>query len=63
MAVFIPKFCYVALNLSQVYLNQSAVKYIEGANTMDWNNGYGLIAAFALVYIGLAVRLPPPMSP
>jgi ATP-binding cassette subfamily C (CFTR/MRP) protein 1 len=51
----VPKFCYVALSLSQTYLIQSAVDYVQDADSTDSNPGYGLIGAFALVYIGLAV--------
>jgi ATP-binding cassette, subfamily C (CFTR/MRP), member 1 len=59
LVIFLPKICYVALNLSQTYLIQAVVLYTAESDQNDWNNGYGLIAAFALVYVGLAVSLIP----
>ena len=54
--IFIPRFCYVALSISQVYLIQAAVGYVQGSDKSgSISNGYGLIGAFAFVYIGLAV--------
>lgn len=55
LAIFVPKFCYVALSLSQTYLIQAAVNYVAETGSNDWNNGYGLVAAFGFLYIGLAV--------
>ncbi|KAI0543772.1 P-loop containing nucleoside triphosphate hydrolase protein [Xylaria curta] len=53
-----PKLAYVALSLSQPFLIQEAVSFVQNAETTDRNNiGYGLIGGFALVYIGLAITL------
>ena len=52
--IYIPKLCYAALSVSQVFLIQHAVKFVQGSQSKS--AGYGLIGAFALVYIGLAVR-------
>ncbi|KAI0124180.1 P-loop containing nucleoside triphosphate hydrolase protein [Xylariales sp. AK1849] len=57
LAVSVPKFCFVALSISQTYLIQAAVKYVEEADSPDSNTGYGLIAAFGLVYIGSAIMM------
>lgn len=54
LAIYVPKLCYAALSISQVYLIQNAVTYVRGAESV--NKGYGLIGAFAIVYTGLAVR-------
>lgn len=52
--IYVPKLCYAALNISQVYLIQNAVTYVQGTEPI--NKGYGLIGAFAIVYTGFAVR-------
>ncbi|KAH8200433.1 hypothetical protein TruAng_005396 [Truncatella angustata] len=57
LMILIPKFAYVALSLSQTYLIQAAVRYVAEAGSDEWSSGYGLIAAFGLVYIGLAVMM------
>lgn len=54
LVIYIPKLCYAALSISQVYLIQNAVTYVQGAEPI--NKGYGLIGAFAIVYTGFAVR-------
>lgn len=57
LAISIPKFCHVALSLSQAYLVQYAVNWfteMQGPRH-DSNTGYGLIDAFAFAYLGLAV--------
>jgi len=54
LMIYIPKLCYAALSVSQVFLIQHAVKFVQGSQSKS--AGYGLIGAFALVYIGLAVR-------
>jgi hypothetical protein len=51
--IYIPKLCYAALSVSQVYLIQDAVEFFQGSQSK--NAGYGLLGAFALVYVGLAV--------
>ena len=56
LMIFIPRFCYVALSISQAYLIQDAVRYVQETDIPgSINTGYGLIGAFAFVYIGLAV--------
>lgn len=54
LVIYVPKLCYAALSISQVYLIQNAVTYVQGAEPI--NKGYGLIGGFAIVYTGLAVR-------
>ncbi|KAI0858183.1 P-loop containing nucleoside triphosphate hydrolase protein [Xylaria cubensis] len=56
--IIFPKLTYVALSLSQPFLIQEAVSFVQNAEATDSNNiGYGLIGGFALVYIGLAIAL------
>ncbi|KAI0201171.1 hypothetical protein F4808DRAFT_129571 [Astrocystis sublimbata] len=53
LILIFPKLAYVALSLSQPFLIQEAVNFVQSSETRD-NIGYGLIGGFALVYIGLA---------
>jgi len=56
LTIYIPRFCYVALSISQTYLIQNTVEYVQGSDDPgSVSTGYGLIGAFAFVYIGLAV--------
>ncbi|KAI0143174.1 P-loop containing nucleoside triphosphate hydrolase protein [Xylariaceae sp. FL1272] len=54
--IALPKLAYIALSLTQPFLIQEAVAFVENDGGED-NTGYGLIGAFALVYISLAVTL------
>ena len=65
VVIAFPKLAYVALSLSQPFLIQEAVGFVQNAGTgKDQNIGYGLIGGFALVYIGLAVSASPfPLAP
>lgn len=53
LVIFIPKLCHAALSISQVYLIQDAVQFVQGAESES--TGYGLLGGFAAVYVGLAV--------
>ncbi|KAI1115542.1 P-loop containing nucleoside triphosphate hydrolase protein [Nemania sp. NC0429] len=54
--IAIPKLAWVALSLSQPFLIQEAVNFVQSAETGDNDSvGYGLIGGFALVYTGLAI--------
>lgn len=55
LVIYVPKLCYAALNISQVYLIQNAVTYVQGSESV--NKGYGLVGAFAIVYTGFAVSI------
>ncbi|KAI7788103.1 hypothetical protein LA080_013410 [Diaporthe eres] len=55
LVIYVPKLCYAALSISQVYLIQNAVTYVQGAEPI--NKGYGLIGAFAIVYTGFAIMM------
>ncbi|KAK8062961.1 P-loop containing nucleoside triphosphate hydrolase protein [Apiospora hydei] len=54
LLTLVPKFLVVGLMVSQTFLIQDAVHYIQGDPNDGDNNGYGLIGAFAFVYIGFA---------
>jgi hypothetical protein len=54
LVIAVPSFSIVALSLSQTFLIQAAVEYVQDFNAGD-SKGYGLIGAFGLVYLGIAV--------
>ena len=51
-----PRLCLVAFNYAQPFLISSAILYVSQSSP-NKNDGYGLIAATGLVYLGIAVRL------
>ena len=54
--IVLPRLSLVAFNVSQPFLINRAIKFIDTSETIQPNNiGYGLIGAFALVYVGTAV--------
>ncbi|KAK8096968.1 P-loop containing nucleoside triphosphate hydrolase protein [Apiospora kogelbergensis] len=55
LMTLIPKFLGVGLMISQTFLIQDAVHYIQSDPSDGNNDGYGLIGAFGLVYISLAI--------
>ncbi|KAI1272257.1 P-loop containing nucleoside triphosphate hydrolase protein [Xylaria sp. FL0933] len=58
LLIVFPKLAYVALSLSQPFLIQEAVSFVQNTQTSNSNDiGYGLIGGFALVYTGLAVTM------
>ncbi|KAJ3569671.1 hypothetical protein NPX13_g6005 [Xylaria arbuscula] len=58
LLIVFPKLAYVALSLSQPFLIQEAVSFVQNKGAENSNDvGYGLIGAFALVYIGLAITM------
>lgn len=51
-----PRLCVLGLQLAQPFLIQESVSYVEAARGPESRNiGYGLIGAYGLVYIGIAV--------
>lgn len=58
LAGVLPRACRIAFRFAQPFLVQRTINYMsesDGPNTR--NIGYGLIGAYALVYIGIAVGL------
>lgn len=56
LSIMLPRFLLVALSVAQPFLINEAVNYVESSSIGSKNTGYGLIGAFAFVYIGTAVR-------
>ena len=55
-AAFFPRLGLMGLSLAQPYLVNAAILYITFHETRPLNYGYGLIGAYALCYLGIAVR-------
>jgi ATP-binding cassette subfamily C (CFTR/MRP) protein 1 len=55
LTIIFPRLCVVGLNLAQPFLISDTIKYIQLSVSTDSAKGYGLIGAFALVYIGVAI--------
>lgn len=54
VAVYIPKFAFVALRICQALLIKAATKFVDDKET-PMSYGYGLIGGFAFLYLSLAV--------
>jgi hypothetical protein len=51
-----PRLCLLGFTFAQPFLiNQTVIFVSQSVEEATQNTGYGLIGAFALVYIGLAV--------
>jgi len=51
-----PRLCLIAFNIAQPFLISDAIGFIQGSKAKQPDDkGYGLIGAFAFVYIGAAV--------
>ncbi|KAK6858071.1 multidrug resistance-associated protein [Apiospora arundinis] len=55
LMTLVPKFLVVGLMVSQTFLIQDAVHFIQSDPSNGNNDGYGLIGAFGFVYISLAI--------
>ena len=59
LSVVFPRLCLIAFNFCQPFLITSAINLSDQPNNESTtHNGYGLIGAYALVYIGIAVCSP-----
>ena len=57
LAVVPPRLCFTAFNFCQPFLINRAVTYSQQADGPQVRNvGYGLIGAYVIVYVGIAVR-------
>ncbi|KAH8805474.1 putative ABC multidrug transporter [Xylogone sp. PMI_703] len=55
-AAVVPRLALTGFRFAQPFLVQTAVEFIsEPTDPMSANRGYGLIAAYAIVYIGIAI--------
>ena len=53
-----PRLCLIGFNFCQPFLINRAVTFSQQAVTTETTNvGYGLIGAYILVFVGIAVRL------
>lgn len=58
--IVIPRLAVVALTIAQPFLVSQALRFLSMPKDEHSDNiGYGLIGAFAFVFIGSAVRLKP----
>jgi hypothetical protein len=56
LAGIVPRLCLTGLSYAQVFLVSRVVNFMEQPETTTSNKvAYGLIAAYAIVYIGIAV--------
>ncbi|KAH6713295.1 putative multidrug resistance protein, partial [Leptodontidium sp. MPI-SDFR-AT-0119] len=56
LSVIFPRLCLIGFNYSQPFLISSAINFVsEPSATRNKNDGYGLIAAAALIYLGIAI--------
>ncbi|KID91337.1 ABC transporter, transmembrane domain, type 1 [Metarhizium guizhouense ARSEF 977] len=55
-AAVIPRLCLIGFKFAQPFLVQSAVVYLSELNGQhSRNSGYGLIAAYVILYVGIAI--------
>ncbi|KAH7350682.1 P-loop containing nucleoside triphosphate hydrolase protein [Rhexocercosporidium sp. MPI-PUGE-AT-0058] len=56
LSVIFPRLCLIGFNYSQPFLISSAINFVsEPSATRNKSDGYGLIAAAALIYLGIAI--------
>lgn len=56
LSIMLPRFCLVALSISQPFLINHAINFLQAPeNEKPDSVGYGLIGGFSFVYIGIAV--------
>jgi ATP-binding cassette subfamily C (CFTR/MRP) protein 1 len=57
LSAVVPRLALTAFNFCQPFLLQRAIDFSQEPINNDTNNiGYGLIGAYLLVYVGIAVR-------
>ncbi len=58
LAAAFPRLCFLGFSFAQPFLINRAILFASSPDTPENRNvGYGLIGAYVLVYVGLAVRL------
>ncbi|PVH85137.1 putative multidrug resistance protein [Cadophora sp. DSE1049] len=56
LCVIFPRLCLIGFNYSQPFLISSAINFVsEASASRNKNDGYGLIGAAALIYLGIAI--------
>jgi ATP-binding cassette subfamily C (CFTR/MRP) protein 1 len=54
-----PRLCLIGFSYAQPFLISAAIEFIaKPANAQNKNNGYGLIAGAAIIYLGIAASTP-----
>ncbi len=56
--ITIPKLTLVGFNIAQPFLVQATLLFVQGGTAEPVYYGYGLIGAYLLVYLGIAVSCP-----
>lgn len=64
LTAVVPRLCLIGFNYSQPFLINRIIDFVgeTGNNASSANSGYGLIGATALIYIGIAVCVSPPLG-
>lgn len=58
LAAAFPRLCFLGFSFAQPFLINRAILFASSPDAPENRNvGYGLIGAYVLVYVGLAVRL------
>lgn len=60
LAVVFPRLCFIGFTFAQPFLISTTLEWAESdGNADDADQGYGLIGAWFLVYVGIAVSWAP----
>lgn len=51
----IPKMFVIGFSIMQPFVIEDAINFVEGKDDLPNRFGYGLIGAYAIAYIGIAV--------
>lgn len=63
LAGLLPRLCLIGFNYSQLFLINATVNFVSSNEHEGIKNlGYVLIAATAIIYIGIAIRCDTPLS-
>jgi ATP-binding cassette subfamily C (CFTR/MRP) protein 1 len=52
----VPRLTLIAFSIAQPFLIEDGINFVEGGTESN-RYGYGLIGAFGITYLGIAVRL------
>lgn len=56
LSIIFPRLCLIAFNFCQPFLISTTLEWSEEpTDDQTYNRGYGLIGAYLLVYVGIAV--------
>ena len=53
--IMVPRLAVVGFSIAQPFLVEATINYITRHASIPVSHGYGLIAAYALTYVGFAV--------